>query len=334
MRSDETTSIARRAKSWTCPVCRAAASRAVYRHPSGETLFACTDCGAAFFPAQSEPVAERMGYWESPHGISANFEIYERPAVLAEAHRRYKLHLGDLERELGRAGSLVDYGCGMGQFVEYALRHGWEARGIDPSPEAVEYAQGRGRPVEVLAAEDDRLRGTSETVDAVALLNVLEHVEDPHRLLRRATSLLRRNGLLLVETPLWSFPMRRWALAVARLTHGRLDAAQFFVYPEHRIYVTLSALRQLLEAHGLQVVSKRRAVSSPSLILEKLRQVHRVRWWVRMAARGALLLASLLGGNKLVVCARRSGSQMQTSQPSVSPGEADSLRRSSGRRFS
>src|SRR5204862_6536324 len=79
---------------------------------------------------------------------------------------------------------LLDVGCGSGGFVRIARGLGYDAEGIDPYlPESLQATPGlrRASPDELPAA----------TYDIALLLNVAEHVPDPHSLFASVRRLLK-----------------------------------------------------------------------------------------------------------------------------------------------
>ena len=51
-----------------------------------------------------------------------------------------KIEIDNFEKILGRKGSILDIGCGPGFFINRASSKGWEVAGIEPSIDAVNYA--------------------------------------------------------------------------------------------------------------------------------------------------------------------------------------------------
>ena len=104
--------------------------------------------------------------------------------------------LVDFVQELaGR--SVVDLGCGLGGYSKVLAERGFEVRGFDVVPEYVERARELGVRAEVYDGE--RLPLEDGSVDTVFLLEVIEHLEEPARLLAEARRVAR--GSVLVTTP-------------------------------------------------------------------------------------------------------------------------------------
>jgi 2-polyprenyl-3-methyl-5-hydroxy-6-metoxy-1,4-benzoquinol methylase len=287
---------------WNCKLCGGGELERLYTHQSGLPLLACRNCGLLFFP--SAPGKERE-YW-STGGSRHNVEVYTDPAVLRLDRVRFTRYLRLIDAESPR-GKLLDYGCGVGTFLKCARDRGWEAYGLDISERAVSHARACGLPVWTL---EEHLRGEAPTAqpsafDVVTMWDVLEHVEDPHGTLQLVASLLKEGGVLFLETPTVDYPLRRWSLRIARLTQGRLDWARFLFYPDHALYFSERTLSQLLQAHGFRVMWVRRVTTSPQKVMHKLRLVHRSGMWLSTAAWLILRLTQILGGNKLLVCARK-----------------------------
>jgi len=96
-------------------------------------------------------------------------------------------------------GLLLDVGCGNGGFLCIAREMGWQVRGIDMDPKAVEAACSRGLDVECGGIE--LLSHEAQKYDAITLSHVIEHVHDPLELLCQLYRLLKPGGILWIETP-------------------------------------------------------------------------------------------------------------------------------------
>jgi glycosyltransferase involved in cell wall biosynthesis/SAM-dependent methyltransferase len=152
---------------------------------------------------------------------------------------------------MARPGRLLDVGCGGGHLIAAARAAGWRAVGADVSHAACVVA-GAAAPVVQAGAEDLPFRDGA--LDAVALVNVLDHCRRPRSVVREAARVLRPGGLLVVRVPNGAF--HAWATrALGRLgPWARWRGAD--TYPIlHLFAFDSAALRQLVERGGFQVLS-------------------------------------------------------------------------------
>ena len=111
---------------------------------------------------------------------------------------RWRWVLSRLGAYRGQGRSLLDVGAGNGLFLKIAREEsGWNARGIELSVPAVEFAKS------VLSVEIDRLDlcDIPDEFDAVTSFNVLEHQVDPVGFLSELAKRVRPGGLLALSTP-------------------------------------------------------------------------------------------------------------------------------------
>jgi SAM-dependent methyltransferase len=97
-------------------------------------------------------------------------------------------------------GRLLDVGCGGGHFMVAAAAHGWRAFGADLSREASVTAR-RTAGARVVQADAEALPFRTGALDAVALVNVLDHTTRPLAVVREAARVLRPGGLVVVRLP-------------------------------------------------------------------------------------------------------------------------------------
>src|SRR5579871_3078132 len=116
-------------------------------------------------------------------------------------------------QDAGRGGALLDIGSGQGALVEEATRLGYTAMGVDRCEPLVRKARARGVRVECGTIDD--VDG-AERFDVVTMMDVIEHVPEPRRLVAAAHRLLKPRGRLVVYTP----NHRAAVVMVARALHG------------------------------------------------------------------------------------------------------------------
>ncbi|HHW4677895.1 MAG TPA: bifunctional 2-polyprenyl-6-hydroxyphenol methylase/3-demethylubiquinol 3-O-methyltransferase UbiG [Xylella sp.] len=100
---------------------------------------------------------------------------------------------------------VLDVGCGGGLLSEALAQQGAQVTAIDLAPELIEVARLHGvasgmqmdyrvQAVEALAAEEPA------SFDAIACMEMLEHVPDPHAIVKACAHLLKPGGRLFLST--------------------------------------------------------------------------------------------------------------------------------------
>ena len=97
-------------------------------------------------------------------------------------------------------GRTLELGSAHGGFVALMQSAGFDASGLELSPWVVEFAH-RTFDVPVLLGKIEDQQIEPGSLDAIALMDVLEHLPDPEGTMRRCFELLKPDGLLLVQTP-------------------------------------------------------------------------------------------------------------------------------------
>lgn len=125
-----------------------------------------------------------------------------------------------------KRGTILDVGAGDGTFAKIANSCGWEAVGVDLS-----------------FASDLVVQGTIDDVDGrfdvVTLWDVIEHVEHPDHLIKKAFNKLTKNGLIIIETGNY--------LGIDRIMN---DVNWWGFQPDHRWFFAPTALEKLLSDAG------------------------------------------------------------------------------------
>jgi len=167
--------------------------------------------------------------------------VYERMAELDSRHWWYRARREILGRLIERRlrlpadARILEIGCGTGHNLPMLGRFG-QVDGIEIDEEARAIASARlGRPVGLAPLPE--LPGVADgSYDLVALLDVIEHVEDDGAALRSVARKLRPGGRILITVP----------------AHPWMWSAHDVANHHFRRY-TRKALRGLIERSGLRV---------------------------------------------------------------------------------
>jgi hypothetical protein len=152
-----------------------------------------------------------------------------------------------------RPGRALDVGCGRGALGAVLIGRGWRVDGVEPSPDAVQAARGRG--LDARAGTLSSLPLDSSVYDLVTFMHSLEHTFDPVSDLRRAAEAMRPGAMLAVTVPNFGG------------TQARLFGSRWFHLdvPRHRHHFTAAGLRSALSTAGLRVERTATSTSAAGL---------------------------------------------------------------------
>jgi SAM-dependent methyltransferase len=173
-----------------CRLCAGTRNRP-YFEGRGFTVVRCEDCGLYYVNPQPsvQELAEIYRSFDSGDQWRRGEEHFNR--AVCRAILRFK-----------KSGTALDIGCGSGNFLRAMRKAGFEVYGIEPSETGSAYAR------EVHGVET--FRGTVEEYldaqgryrfDVVSILNVIEHVKDPRKVLQGLRLLMREGAVLAVVVP-------------------------------------------------------------------------------------------------------------------------------------
>jgi glycosyltransferase involved in cell wall biosynthesis/SAM-dependent methyltransferase len=175
-----------------CEACAAplGPARLAYR---GLPYRRCAACGARALAALPSADELRLRYETAYPRMFA-------PSRIRPPRREMLTGILDGARRHAAPGRLLDVGCGGGHFLEAAAGAGWRGVGTDLSHAACAAARATaGAPV--VQAEATGLPFRDATLDAVTLVNVVDHTAAARRTLEEAARVLRPGGLLVVRVP-------------------------------------------------------------------------------------------------------------------------------------
>lgn len=102
-------------------------------------------------------------------------------------------------------GKILDIGCADGVFTKVIFEKAKPQKiiGVDILPKSVTWAKKHWKnpKMEFTAADAENLKYESNTFDAVFILEVLEHVNDPQKVLFDVKRILTKNGYAILLVP-------------------------------------------------------------------------------------------------------------------------------------
>lgn len=231
----------------SCPVC----DNKIYQNflsckdytASGKlfTIVSCNNCDFKF--TNPRPSFEDINkYYEVPSYIShsntkkgiINF-LYHFARIYTLKKKIKLINSFKLEK------SLLDYGCGTGEFLKICSHEGWKTFGIEPNLQARNFAINYNK----LIVEDEnyleQLKDGSFSV--ITLWHVLEHVHDLNGCIANLKRLLKKEGNLLIAVPNY--------LSYDAKVYGKFWAA--YDVPRHLYHFSSETMEKLFKKHGLYI---------------------------------------------------------------------------------
>jgi len=137
---------------------------------------------------------------------------------------------------------LLDAGCGAGHFLTIAERFGYEAEGVDRSPQAVSICRARGLKARV---SDLMVLSPPTHFDVITIWDVVEHLDDPRAVLANLAHLLSPTGILVAKVPIYGALTPSLSNRIPRVAGILLGV------PGHVQYFTPSSLARMFADVGL-----------------------------------------------------------------------------------
>jgi len=205
------------------------------------TLCRCGDCTLLF--TNPRPTEEEIGhYYDFKEYYSHEDQVRSFTQWLYQKIRKSSIQrkVGLIDR-LVKSGTLLDYGCGTGEFLQEAKRQHWNVRGIEPSDNARTLAIAK-LPTEVLGTLDKLPE--LEAYDVITLFHVLEHIHRLRKTVKKLITRLNPGGYMVIAVP---------NPESADATHYGSNWAGYDV-PRHLYHFTPKSMTALREQFGLELV--------------------------------------------------------------------------------
>jgi 2-polyprenyl-3-methyl-5-hydroxy-6-metoxy-1,4-benzoquinol methylase len=138
-------------------------------------------------------------------------------------------------------GTMLDYGCGTGMFLNVCKNDGWETYGMEPDDNARKMSIEKGLEV---FSDKDKVSDCigDKKFSAITLWHVLEHVTDMEATLSFFKSKLNNNGVLIIAVP----------------NHVSYDAQYYkefwaaYDVPRHLHHFDINSMTSLVEKAGFK----------------------------------------------------------------------------------
>lgn len=232
-----------------CPVCRSSDYRC-RKKKNGLDMGFCLNCTLAYthplIRGEYDDVGSAGSSITSSDYYSNILRNYDIQSLLAI--RKTPKMQAYWDTMIGRKPkTILEIGCGTGQYYEAWKKLGVNWTGIEVNKEMLDFCHSKNIPVEEFSAMDESIN-RDRKYDVIFLSQVLEHILEPHDFLNKIRGYLADGGILHIDVPnhdsLTSFYRR------ANLFH---DDYGFLQLNHHLIAYTKKSLTHLLKLNSFQV---------------------------------------------------------------------------------
>lgn len=223
-----------------CPICFSPDVK-TYDQTNGHVIRSCRRCKCRYLG--SFPTLQEM---ERTRNLRIRKQVENdedaSPTVSAAKSRTLQKRAAQLRRVIPAGARVLEIGARRGELGELLARQ-FEYVGIELSDSAARAARSRG--IEVYRSTIEEFVNLDGAFDAMVMVEVFQHLPNPHDVLSAIKEQLKSGGQLILITP----DTESLTSAIAR---KRWSA---YKVPEHVILYSRSALIELLEHSGFEIVS-------------------------------------------------------------------------------
>lgn len=149
---------------------------------------------------KTSPIPSNISkYYESDDYISHNQDegsfnqkIYK---IAQSLNLNYKRNI--IAAETFKGAKILDYGCGAGEFIKY-IQEDFQTFGLEPDKDARNIAEKKATKSKIIS---DIKLVEDNSLDAITLWHVFEHIENQEEILEIFHQKLTANGVVIIAVP-------------------------------------------------------------------------------------------------------------------------------------
>jgi 2-polyprenyl-3-methyl-5-hydroxy-6-metoxy-1,4-benzoquinol methylase len=231
-----------------CPICRGESQQDFLEavdHNVSNDRFKIVECVACSFRFTNPiPTKETIGdYYKSENYVSHSgtkkglinrvYHIVRSRAIKQKEN---------LASKYAKERTILDIGCGTGDFLGYCKSQNWETLGLEPDQSARKIAL-ESNTIE--AKDLNHLYSLEEnTFDVISMWHVLEHVYNLNKDIEQYKKILKKDGSLIVAVPNCS----------SKDAEHYKSCWAAYDLPIHLYHFRPDNMKQLFSKHGMEVV--------------------------------------------------------------------------------
>lgn len=167
-------------------------------------FFRCEDCSLLFLNPKPTQAYLDTAYPDQYYSYRApSLRSPAKRAVRAVIDKIRPFLLLRLQRTkdpvFSKPGTMLDIGCGAGQFLYEMKAKGWDVKGVEISPHAAEVGRNAGLDIFGGSLLDAKL--PTQKFDYIRSNQSFEHVANPRQVLAEIRRIIKPDGKLLIAVP-------------------------------------------------------------------------------------------------------------------------------------
>ena len=204
-------------------------------------IVSCETCGFKF--TNPRPLAADMGhYYESKDYVSHTNQANSIINTIYKIARKFTLGWKyNLIKKQEGAKTILDYGCGTGEFINFCKNKGWQIQGIEPNSKARQQATNlNNQGIKSSLSQID-----NAAFQVITMWHVLEHIPDLKETFTALKKMLTPDGFMLIAVP------------NCNSHDAQLFKEDWAAYdlPRHLYHFTQKSMQKMMTNHGMDVVT-------------------------------------------------------------------------------
>jgi SAM-dependent methyltransferase len=219
---------------------------------NGFDIYECRDCHTQFCGLDTDEESYLAKNYSDAYFFEggAGYPDYLEEKDILIKHGDY---YANILKKIISPGRMLDVGAAAGFLMSGFQQNGWQCTGIEPNKHMAEF--GKHKLKLSLKTGDIEHFESNDKFDLISMIQVIGHIFNLDMALNNVSSLLKDNGLLLIEC--WD----RGSLA------SKLWGRKWHEYSPPSVinWYTKKSLRQIMERHGYKLLTTGRPKKQISL---------------------------------------------------------------------
>ncbi|HXT84036.1 MAG TPA: class I SAM-dependent methyltransferase [Verrucomicrobiae bacterium] len=161
--------------------------------------YRCNNCDVTFLSGIAIDKTYYQTYYSFPESENNVPKFKKIENKFAEYSNNFKKGIIEQFVNNKKKIDLLDIGCGTGNFIASLDKSKYNAVGIER--DKTEYQIAKEKNITVYCSDILRQNFEDRKFDVITLWHVVEHIPEPHKLLKKIRKLLKKDGIVILTTP-------------------------------------------------------------------------------------------------------------------------------------